>query len=138
MQEEKYIKYNMLYQEKTYCYEDVLAALAPLRVPVVFEEYDIHQLIAARLDDAHIPYKREYRLGPRNRIDFFIPGGIGIEVKRDKPVRTKVIAQIKRYSSFDEIHAVILISERGLTIPEEFNGKPCVSVSLKRMWGVAI
>lgn len=36
---------SMLFQDKKYCYEEVLAVLSSLRVLVAFEEYDIHQLI---------------------------------------------------------------------------------------------
>lgn len=127
-----------IFHEKYFSLREVVAALTCLRVPVALEEYEIQHLVARQLDVTHIPYQREYLLGPQNRIDFFIPGGIGIEVKKGKPPRVRVLAQLQRYTNFSEINAVILIIERCLVVPEEINGKPCVSFSLNKLWGVAI
>lgn len=117
---------------------DILKALSSIRTAVIDDEYDLHQTIAEHLAAAAISFDREYRLGPRNRIDFFIPGGTGIEVKKGKPARAQVIEQLDRYTRFTEIQTVIFVIERSLDIPDELNGKPCICFPLNRLWGVAL
>lgn len=117
---------------------DVLKALKNIRGNVIFEEYRLHEMIAELLEKAGIPFKKEYKLAPRNRIDFLVDGGTGIEVKKGKPNRTQVNKQLERYVSFDEIKSVILVVERNVNIPYEINGKKCVLFGLNRLWGVAL
>jgi len=118
--------------------ETILAALSTIRVTLVNEEYDLHALIGGRLIAAGISFQTEYYLGPRNRIDFFLPGGIGIEAKKGKPAKAQVVAQLTRYAGFPIIQELILVVERNLDIPRELNGKPCHCFPLNRLWGVAL
>lgn len=118
--------------------KQIIKALSLIRTAVVDDEYDLHQTIAEHLTAAAIPFEREYRLGPRNRIDFFIPGGTGIEVKKGKPPQYQVIAQLERYTMFEEIQKVIFVIERSLDVPNIINGKPCICFPLNRLWGVAL
>jgi hypothetical protein len=90
------------------------------------------------LQEAGISFKKEYSPAPRNRIDFLVDGGIGIEVKKGKPNRTQVCAQLERYAAFDCIRAIILVVERSVNIPREVKGKQCVLFGLNRLWGVAL
>ncbi len=85
-----------------------------------------------------ISFEKEYRLAPRNRIDFFIDGGIGLEVKRGKPNKTRVTKQLQRYASFEDIKAIVLVVDRTVDIPNEINGKKCILFGLNRLWGVAL
>lgn len=109
-----------------------------MRVPVIAEEYDLQNRIAETLKKNGIPFQREYRLGPRNRIDFLIHGGIGLEVKKRKPNRIQVINQLTRYATSDEINAIILVIERSMDLPKTINDKPCYSIGLNKLWGVAL
>ncbi len=118
--------------------DDVIRALSTIRTAVVEDEYKLHETVSKHLSAAGIPFEREYRLGPRNRIDFYIPGGTGIEVKKGKPARAQVIAQLERYTRFDKIKAVIFVIERSMDIPEELNGKTCICFPLNKLWGVAL
>jgi hypothetical protein len=118
--------------------EKVLAALRELRIGVIQDEYRIQELIEELLIEHDIPYKKEYRLAPRNRIDFFIEGGIGLEVKRGKPNRTLVTKQLQRYASFEEIRTIILVVDRNVNIPSRISGKECILFGLNRLWGVAL
>lgn len=109
-----------------------------LRISNIPEEYDLQRIIAEALEQAHVAYIKEYKLGPRNRIDFFVDG-IGIEIKKGKPNRVAVQNQLYRYADFDEIHGIILVVERNVVgIPSEINLKPCYVIGLNRLWGIAI
>jgi len=118
--------------------DQVLAALRELRVGVVTEEYRMQELIADTLVRKDIPFQKEYRLASRNRIDFYIEGGIGLEVKKGKPNRTAVTRQLERYASFGKIRALILVVERNVNIPSRIMDKPCILFGLNRLWGVAL
>lgn len=118
--------------------ERVLGALRELRIGIVQNEYIIQNLIEELFIKHDIAYQKEYRLAPRNRIDFLVEGGIGVEVKRGKPNRTAVTKQLERYASFGEIETIILVVERNVSIPHTVMGKKCILFGLNRLWGVAL
>ena len=115
-----------------------LNALQSIRVNLVKDEFILQAIIAKALDKAGISYDKEHKLAPRNRIDFLIEGGIGIEVKKGKPYTRQVINQLERYTAFPEITAIILVVERNLDVPKEINGKQCCSFGLNKLWGIAL
>lgn len=115
-----------------------LTALKQLRVNVVDDEYELQNKISAQLQEAGIGFKKEFYLGPRNRVDFMVDGGIAIEVKKGKPNKQQVVNQIIRYTRFEEVKAVVLIVETSLEIPGEINGKECISFGLNKLWGIAL
>ena len=115
----------------------VSAALSAVRMPAQPEEYDIHAAIARALDDAGLPYEHEYRLGPRRRIDFRV-GRIGIEVKKGRPVTSRLTEQLRRYLESDDLDAVIVVTQRVASLPRTIAGKPVALVSLNRLWGIAL
>lgn len=117
---------------------EVLTLLKRIRINVAYDEYELQDWITRLLQQAEIPFKKEHVLAPRNRIDFLVDGGIGIEVKKGKPNRTQVCAQLERYAGFDCIRSIILVVERNVNIPREVKGKPCVLFGLNRLWGVAL
>lgn len=115
----------------------VLEAVRTIRVQSIKYEVYIHNEIKRALDAHGIPYHHEYKLAPRNRIDFLAAGGIGIEVKKGKPYSEEVNRQLQRYTAFEEVNGIILVIERYQDVPEEFNGKPCRSIGLRKLWGIA-
>lgn len=117
--------------------EAILNVLRNLRINVVDEEYELQDQIAKALSSANIAYQKEYRLGRRNRVDFFIDG-IVIEVKKGKPYSGQVIKQIERYAAFKEVTTIILVVERNLDLPKKINGKPVYSFGLNKLWGIAL
>lgn len=120
--------------------EQVEAALRGIRAPLITQETDLHGLVAQRLDEAGIPFRREVEIGPRDRIDILVAGGIGVECKKGKPNRTALLAQIGRYADCDKVAALIVVVpwKRHLHLPGQLEGKPVRVVSLNRLWGVAI
>lgn len=124
--------------ETNRCIDLVLDSLRKLRISPVTEEFELQDKIAEALKQSNISFIKEYRIAPKNRIDFLVEGGIGIEVKKGKPNRYQTTRQLERYTSFEEIHAIIVVVERNLNIPDEINGKKCISFGLNRLWGVAL
>lgn len=120
--------------------EQVLQALSKLRIGVAIEEQDIQLEIAQVFSEADIPYCREYKLGPGNRIDFLTQSGIGVEVKKAKPNRTRLVDQINRYAEYKKVKAVVIVVETSLRIPvtKTANGKPCTVLGLQKLWGIAL
>lgn len=118
--------------------DDVLNALKTIRIGVVAEEFEIHRAITAALENAGIDYHHEHKLGPRCRIDFLTGSGIGIEVKKGKPYSVAVEQQLKRYAKFDAVRGIVLVIERYQDVPTEIVGKPCRSLGLRKLWGIAL
>lgn len=118
--------------------EQVMASLRRLRVQAVGLEYGLQAKIAERFDADGIPYIKEARLGPRNRIDFLC-GAIGVECKKGQPNSTEVKAQIERYCGFDSVQTLILVVERHVyTHSRSAGGKPVHYISLAKLWGIAL
>lgn len=115
----------------------VLEALQTLRVTPLPSEYAVHDRVAACLRDAALPYAHEVVLGPRRRIDF-VCEGIGIEIKRGKPVRSRLSEQLTAYAASPALDAVIVLVERNVTLPRSLAGKPVHVLSLNRLWGIAL
>jgi len=63
-------------------FQQIIKALSTLRIGKISVEYDLQNDIANVLDKAKIKYKKEYKLGPRNRVDFLTAAGTTIEIKK--------------------------------------------------------
>ena len=112
-------------------------ALSAVRMPAQPEEYDIHAAVAEALAAAGLAYEHEYRLGPRNRIDFLV-GRIGIEVKKGRPASSRLVGQLRRYLESDALDGMIVVTQRVTALPATINGKPVKLITLNRLWGVAL
>ncbi len=116
---------------------DVTRALMRLRAPFCQGEYDLHALAASALREAGIPFLHEVRLAPRCRIDF-LADTVGIEVKKGKPERRQLLHQLERYAGSPRIESLVVLVERAADLPGEILGKPCVTLSINRLWGIAL
>jgi hypothetical protein len=88
-------------------------------------EADLHEAIAEVLDANGVGYMREYRLAPRDRIDFYCPDlRVGIEAKIAGGTNA-VARQIARYCQSDEIGAVILVTSlvKHRNVPQRLRDK---------------
>lgn len=121
-------------------FDNVIQALSSLRVGKIIVEYDLQNQIADVLNNASINFKKEYKLGPRNRVDFITVNGIAIEIKKGKPNRRKLYEQAERYMAFPEVKAMILVVETSIrdSLPSNINGKPCTIFGLQKLWGIAL
>lgn len=115
----------------------VWQALQTLRVPLQQGEYDLHRLVAACLTEAGMTSEHEVKLAPRCRIDLMC-GSVGIEIKRGKPERGRLIAQLSRYAACDRVGCLIVIAERSVDLPHTIGGKPVRVLCLNRLWGIAL
>lgn len=117
--------------------DEVFEALSALRAPIQQGEYDLHRLVMGALDEAGLSYAHEVKLGPRCRIDLMC-GSVGIEIKRGRPERGRLMAQLTRYAQSPEIAALVVVAERRVDLPRRVAGKPVKLLCLNRLWGIAL
>jgi hypothetical protein len=87
--------------------------------------------IETALQNLDVPFEREARLAPGERIDFLVAGAIGIEAKTRCPPRS-IFRQLERYAAHDAITSLILITGTALGLPQAIKGKPLFYVSTGR------
>jgi len=117
--------------------EKVLEALAHIRCSASAPEARLHEQTAEALRQAGIAAYHEVKLGPGARIDF-VACGVGIEVKKKRPERAKLLAQLARYAACDEIKSLIVIAPRGIDLPKTIGGKTVRMVALEKLWGISL
>ena len=115
----------------------VYSALLEVRAPLQQGEYDLHRLVMDTLSRQGVPFAHEVSLAPRCRIDLMC-GGVGIEIKRGRVERAKVLRQLTRYAACERVAGLILVTEKSLGMPREIGGKPVRGVCLNRLWGIAL
>lgn len=111
--------------------------LSGLRIPLIVNEYQLHEHIAAALSDGGFVIQHEAVLGPRCRIDFLVDG-VGIEVKRGKPQKSALMKQCARYLASEKLEALILVLDTSVMLPGEINGKKLITFGLNKLWGIAL
>ncbi len=115
----------------------VKAAIESLRAPVAMAEYDLHLEVARVLAEHGFVYTHEARILPRCRLDF-LTEGVGIEIKRGRPNRTSLLRQLERYAASPLVECLLVVCEHGFPLPEAIQGKPCLCISLRRLWGISV
>lgn len=132
------ISFSLSGQKNEPSLDEVLVALNQIRIHPVNDEYELQNIVATCLKRADLVFEKEKRLGSRNRIDFLVSGGIGIEIKKGKPYAPKVVSQVARYIASPEISIIIVVVQRYLDLPKEMDGKKVIVFGLHRLWGVTI
>lgn len=118
--------------------ERVIAALRTVRIQIAgLPEASIRDELAAALTRAGIGWQKEYRFAPRCRADLWCQGVV-VEVKKQRPPAASVSAQLWRYASQDNVKGIILVLERHMVLPNNFNGVPVSVLSLNALWGIAL
>lgn len=117
--------------------DEIFAALSALRAPIQQGEYDLHRLVMDALAASGLPCRHEVNLGPRCRIDLMC-GSVGIEIKRGRPEKGRLIAQLTRYAASAEVSALVVVAERRVDLPRQVAGKPVRLLCLNRLWGIAL
>ena len=115
----------------------VAEALGAIRCSASAAEEELHAQVAQALRAAGIGAAHEVRLAPRCRIDF-MAGGIGIEIKKKRPERAKLIAQLARYAACPQVRALIVVAPRGVNLPRRIGGKMVTMLALERLWGISL
>ena len=117
--------------------ERIIEAISALRAPLQQGEYDLHRLVMDALDAAALPWEHEVKLAPRCRIDLMC-GGVGIEIKRGKVEKARIIEQLRKYADCPQVQGLILVTEKTVPVPHTINGKPVRLICLNRLWGIAL
>ena len=79
-------------------------------------EAELQLGIATALEAAGIAFEREVRFDAANRIDFLLPGGLGIEVKIDGS-STQLVRQLVRYADRPEVSELLLVTSKPTLSP---------------------
>lgn len=83
-------------------------------------------------------WEREYRLGPKERPDFFVlfDGGMGVvlEVKAARQNAAVILRQLERYAAHRAVSAIVLLTNTAIVLPPRIGGKFAYQVSLGRAW----
>ncbi len=117
--------------------ETVLNALLELRSPFALYETDIHRWVEERLKAAGLAYTHEARIGKGCRIDYLV-GDVGVEIKKGRPDAATLKRQLLRYAACEDVHALIVLTQRATPVPQTVLGKPVRALSLNQLWGVAL
>ena len=115
----------------------VVQAISTVRCGAACTEEELHAQVARALEANGLQASHEVRLAPRCRIDF-MSGGVGIEIKKSRPERAKLLAQLARYAACGQIRELLVIAPRGVTLPKAIGGKPVGQIALERLWGISL
>ncbi|MCL2742175.1 MAG: hypothetical protein FWE70_08775 [Oscillospiraceae bacterium] len=116
----------------------LLAAVGAMRLRADVGEHEAQRELAKALDAAGIGYEKECPVGPGMRIDFLLDDGTGVEVKRGRPALGPLMRQAGRYMGSGRLRRLAVLSERGVRLPGEILGKPCISVGMSKSWGMGV
>ena len=72
-------------------------------------EADLQEGFAMLLTAHGVPFQREVRLSKKDRIDFLVDGGLGVELKVAMSAAS-VLRQLHRYAEHEEIAALLLVT----------------------------
>ena len=115
----------------------VINALRTIRCGAACTEEELHIQTAQALADAGLEVRHEVSLAPRCRIDFMC-GGVGIEIKKSRPPRARLIAQLTRYAACEQVQALVVAAPRGVDLPSRIGGKRVTLIALERLWGISL
>lgn len=89
----------------------------------------LHDDVERHLKAGAIPYEREHRLGPGERLDFLIANRVAVELKI-RAQRKAIYRQLERYAQHDIVYGLVLVTASALGMPKEINRKPVYVVQL--------
>ena len=73
-----------------------------------------------------------------NPFGAFMVGGVGVEIKKKRPQRAPLVAQLTRYANCPQIARLIVLAPRGVDLPKSIGGKPVTMMSLEKLWGIML
>lgn len=111
--------------------ENIVKAISRYQLTLTSEK-ELQSQIEKIFREENIEFKREYRIDPNNKPDFFC-SGIAVEIKiKGKPIQ--IYRQCKRYCENENVKALLLITNKAMGFPEQLNGKPCYIHNLGATW----
>ncbi len=104
--------------------QTVTSQLLAIRFNFVCER-DLQDGIEKVLREQGHTFSREFRFDAKDRIDFMVEGGLGLEVKIDRNL-AQVTRQLHRYAQQSSVQGLLLVTSRlRLTnLPDFLNEKP--------------
>ncbi|MBN3729435.1 hypothetical protein G3N98_00585 [Burkholderia sp. Tr-20390] len=116
----------------------VIRALREVRIGLAGQDESyLTDQIAKQLRAQNLPARTEYRFGPHCRADVWIDGVV-VEVKKRRPARAELVAQLERYAAQATCREIVVVLERSVRLTSTIKGKPVHVVSLNSLWGVAL
>lgn len=115
----------------------IVRAMQTIRCGAACTEEELHALVARALQKSGLEAQHEVRLAPRCRIDF-MSGGVGIEIKKNRPERAKLLEQLTRYAQCEQVRSLVVVTPRGVNLPAAIGGKKVKQVALERLWGISL
>lgn len=132
---------NMMKERRSGCveteFERAKAAIEAMRIGAADTEEEIHMQAARMFENAGLAAEHEVRLAPRCRIDFMV-GAIGIEIKKKRPQKAALTAQLARYAACPQVERLLVLAPRGVDLPNRIGGKPVTMMSLEKLWGISL
>lgn len=110
----------------------VIATIRAHQLPLC-EESALHRVLADLLADAGLKVSCEHVLGPSERLDLMVEGGLAIECKL-RGGRRNIYRQLQRYARHDEVQALLLVTNTAMGLPPEIDGKPVFYCGLGEAW----
>ena len=111
---------------------DIVALIERAKINLSVEA-DAQAGLLNRLTSAGYVAVREYQLSAGSRIDLFVEGGIGIEVKV-RGSAAAIMRQVDRYAMHDDIRAIVLATTKVIALPSTIRSKPAAVANLGRGW----
>src|SRR3546814_15305462 len=87
--------------------------------------------VEALFERNSVGFRREFILGPGERVDFLVGDRIAVELKVKCSPRV-MMRQLQRYAAHDKVQAIILVTATVTSMPDSMNGKPVYVVNLGR------
>ncbi len=118
-------------------YDRVMRALETVRCGALCSEDELHTLVAEAFAHAGLHAQHEARLGQHCRIDFLVEG-VGVEIKKNRPVPSALRAQIARYAACEQVLEIVIVAPRAVNMPKTIAGKRVTMIGLERLWGISL
>lgn len=84
------------------------------------------------LKEESIAFLREHRLSASDIPDFMV-GTICIEMKIKGSAR-EIYRQLERYTQYESVSSIILMTNKGMNLPAMINNKPAYIIKLGTAW----
>jgi hypothetical protein len=97
------------------------------------DEKQLQSQIEKKFEVDGVPFEREKAFDKKNIVDFFVDGTIAVEIKIGSS-KMSIYRQCERYCTFPEVKALLLVTNKSMTLPELVNGKPCIVLNLSEAW----
>lgn len=110
----------------------LLPMLRGQRFPL-HNEKELQLHLSLYLAGLGIAHEREKTLSKKDIIDFYFPGGLGVELKLNGG-KSAIYRQCERYCRSEEIKELLLITNKQLGLPPLIEGKPTHIFNLGLGW----